>query len=218
MKRRGSNRMIFRFFSVPPPNTFAVLLVAAVAVIAGSAVGQPELSGWHSMVFRADAPGIDVNPLRGLVPFAAARHNANAVPYSMEWFTLPLSAVVKGPDTYDWSALERQLTPVAERGNQAIFRFYLDNPKLPTGIPRYLLNAGLKTFSYDDEGNATAATPSVAPDYGDPRLIECLTHFISAFGSKYDGDPRIAQPEGSPGSGCLRTCHSPQKPYNPAVR
>ncbi len=144
------------------------------------------------MVFRADAPGVDENPLRGLVPYAVAQRDPASFPHSMEWFSLPLSAVVKGPNIYDWTALEQQLRMIAGHGNQAIFRFYVDNPKAPTGIPRYLLRAGLKTFAYDDEDNLKSAVPSVAPDYSDPRLMECLLSFIHAFGLKYDGDARIA--------------------------
>jgi hypothetical protein len=144
------------------------------------------------MVFRTDATGVDENPLRGLVSWVTARWEANSFPHSMEWFNLPLSVVVTGPGTYDWAELERRLTMIAGHGNQAIFRFYIDNPKLPSGIPRYLLHAGLKTFAYDDSDNSKSATPSVAPDYSDPRLIECMVRFIHALGLKYDGDVRIA--------------------------
>ena len=84
------------------------------------------------MVFRADAPGVDENPLRGLVPYAVAQRDPDSFPHSMEWFSLPLSAVVKGPNIYDWTALEQQLRMIAGHGNQAIFRFYVDNPKAPS--------------------------------------------------------------------------------------
>jgi hypothetical protein len=147
---------------------------------------------WRPMTLRADAPGIDENPLRGFVPYASTKQTADAFPHSMEWFYLPLSDVVTGPDTYDWTPLEKQLTAIAGRGHQAIFRFYLDYPKEPSGIPNYLLAAGLKTFPYDDSGNGLSATPSVSPDYRDPRLIDCLLHFIHAFGVRYDGDVRVA--------------------------
>jgi hypothetical protein len=110
----------------------------------------------------------------------------------MEWFYLPLAAVVTGPDAYDWTPVERQLSAITGRGHQAIFRFYLDYPKEPSGIPAYLLAAGLKTFPYSDSGNAGSATPSVSPDYRDPRLIDCLVRFIHALGTRYDGDARIA--------------------------
>jgi Domain of unknown function (DUF4832) len=168
---------------------FALLSMTVFATVgAGLAVAQD----WRPMVFRADAPGVDDNPLRGLVPFATGRREPISFPHSMEWFSLPLSDVVTGPGTYDWSALEKQLTMIAGHGNQAIFRFYIDNPKLPSGVPRYLLHAGLKTFPYSDEDNAKSKTPSVGPDYSDPRLIECMVGFIHALGLKYDGDARIA--------------------------
>ena len=147
---------------------------------------------WHAMTFRADASGIDENPLRGFIPYSSTKRTDDTFPHSMEWFYLPLAAVVTGPDAFDWTPVERQLSAIAGRGHQAIFRFYLDYPKQPSGIPTYLLAAGLKTFPYADSGNAGSATPSVSPDYRDPRLIDCLVHFIHAFGSRYDGDVRIA--------------------------
>ena len=146
----------------------------------------------HAMTFRGDAPGIDENPLRGFVPYSSTKQTDDTFPHSMEWFYLPLSAVVTGPDTYDWTAVERQLTAIAARSHQAIFRFYLDYPKRPSGIPAYLLAAGLKTFPYANAGNAASPTPSVSPDYRDPRLFDCLVRFIHAFGARYDGDARIA--------------------------
>jgi hypothetical protein len=147
---------------------------------------------WRAMTFRGDAPGIDENPLRGFIPYSSTKQTTDTFPHSMEWFYLPLSAVAMGPDSYDWTALEKQLTAIAARGHQAIFRFYLDYPKKPSGIPAYLLAAGLKTFPYEDSGNAASPTPSVSPDYRDPRLIDCLVRFIHAFGVRYDGDVRIA--------------------------
>lgn len=168
------------------------LAVLLLLIVAAFGPVQATAQEWRPLVFRADAPGIDENPLRGLVPHASGRRDANNFPHSMEWFNLPLSDVVTGADTYDWAALERQLTLVASHGDQAIVRFYLDNPRLPSGIPRYLLRTGLKTFPYRDGDNDKSVTPSVAPDYSDPRLVECLIHFSQAFGAKYDGDPRIA--------------------------
>lgn len=141
------------------------------------------------MAFSADAPGIDENPLRGLIPYSFAPQEN--FPHSMEWFYTPLSDVVIGPDTYDWKPVDRELAKIASRGDQAAFRFYLDFPKKPSAIPHYLLDAGLQTFSYDDFDNSLSRTPSVAPDQSDPRLIECLLHFIHALGERYDGDPRI---------------------------
>jgi hypothetical protein len=75
-----------------------------------------------------------------------------------------------------------------QRGHQAVFRIYLDYPSKQTGIPQYLLDAGLITRTYADFGNANI---SVSPDYQNPLLRQALTNFITAFGARYDGDPRV---------------------------
>jgi hypothetical protein len=69
-----------------------------------------------------------------------------------------------------------------------VFRVYLDYPGKTTGIPQYLLDAGLVTRSYTDYGNNGK---SLSPDYEDPLLRQALTNFIAALGARYDGDPRI---------------------------
>jgi Domain of unknown function (DUF4832) len=184
-----SGRIIF------PPMTRREITFLLVTTVAMSGATALRAQVWRPMTFRSDAPGIDRNPLRGLVPYTSMGRSPDSLPHSMEWFYLPLSDVVKGPNLYDWTPLERQLTAVAGRRHQAIFRVYLDFPRKLSGIPRYLLDSGLKTFPYDDEGNATSPTPSVAPDYRDPRLIDCLVRFIHALGAKYDGDVRVASVE-----------------------
>jgi hypothetical protein len=70
-----------------------------------------------------------------------------------------------------------------------VFRIYLDYPGKTTGIPQYLLDAGLATNSYNDHGNNGK---SVSPDYENPMLVHALTNFSAALGARYDGDPRIA--------------------------
>ena len=80
------------------------------------------------------------------------------------------------------------LNTVASRGHQTVFRVYLDYPGKTTGIPQYLLDAGLATHSYTDYGNNGK---SVSPDYENPLLRQALTNFIAALGARYDGDPRI---------------------------
>ncbi|HWB35765.1 MAG TPA: DUF4832 domain-containing protein, partial [Rugosimonospora sp.] len=121
----------------------------------------------------------------GFIPYAGSYAT---FPYSMEWFYLPLNAVVTGPQAYQWNALESQLDAIAARGHQAAFRFYLDYPGKPSGIPGYLLDGGLATHAYDDYGNNGI---SVSPDYDDPALDTALDDFVAALGHRYDGDPRI---------------------------
>jgi len=126
------------------------------------------------------------NPLKGFMPYAGS---FAAFPHSMEWGYLPLRSLMSGPTNFNWADLETLLNTVAGRGHQTVFRIYLDYPGRPTGIPQYLLDAGIATHNYTDFGNRGI---SVSPDYENSLLIEALTNFIAAMGSRYDGDPRIA--------------------------
>src|ERR1035441_10324657 len=109
-------------------------------------------------------------------------------PYSMEWGYIPLRSLMSGPTNFNWTGLDTLISNVANRGHQTVFRIYLDYPTLPTGIPQYLLDAGLATNSYTDYGNNGI---SVSPDYENPLLVQALTNFIAALGTRYDGDPRL---------------------------
>jgi hypothetical protein len=161
---------------------FAACLAAALAMVPAAPASAGVPTSWRTL---PAGPAPVSNPLEGFIPYAGSY---DTFPYSMEWFYTPLNAVVTGPDRYDWSALDRQLDTIAARGHQAALRFYLDYPGKPSGVPRYLLDAGLATHSYPDYGNNGI---SVSPDYDDPRLDTALDRFIAALGARYDGDPRI---------------------------
>ncbi|GAA2896997.1 hypothetical protein GCM10020220_103580 [Nonomuraea rubra] len=166
----------------PARMALVALLAAAVTALpapSSATAGQP---GWRNL---AAAPAPDANPLEGFIPYAGAY---TTFPHSMEWFYLPVNAVMTGPHRFDWRALEEQLDAIAARGHQAAFRFYLDYPGKPSGVPQFLLDQGLLTRPYDDFGNNGQ---SVSPDYDDPNLTAALDRFIAALGRRYDGDPRI---------------------------
>lgn len=159
-----------------------MLLVVPSASTIPTAEAVGTSGKWTSL---AAGPAPASNPLAGFVPYAGSYE---AVPHSMEWFYLPVNSVVIGPGTYNWSSLESQLNAIAARGHHAAFRFYLDYPGKSTGVPKYLLDAGLVTRSYTDHDNQGR---SVSPNYDAPRLLEALEGFIAAFGARYDGDRRI---------------------------
>ncbi|WP_052487777.1 LysM peptidoglycan-binding domain-containing protein [Gordoniibacillus kamchatkensis] len=169
------------------------------------AASAPQAPAWvkeGEMRSLAYQPAPIDNPLKGFMPYLDAgsdgfyktgddwRNRATQMPYSMEYFYEPLNGVMKGPNEFDWTDLDRQLNAIAARGHQAVFRFYVDYPDKPTGIPQYLLDGGLKTRSYSDFGNGTHAT-SLLPDWDDPRLNAAFQTFADALGKRYDGDPRI---------------------------
>ena len=145
----------------------------------------------HSLSFATDSRNLSYasappdNPLKGFMPYAG---NYTTFPYSLEWFYLPVNSVMTGSNQFNWTPLETRLNQIASRSNHAVFRFYLDYPTEPTGIPQYLLNAGLVTRSYNDYDNNGV---SVSPDYENPLLRSALTNFIYRLGAQYDGDPRI---------------------------
>ncbi|MFB4300378.1 hypothetical protein [Actinomadura sp. NTSP31] len=171
-------------FPIPGPARWAAaaaLTSVVAAAMAPTAAAGPR-PGWRTPA-AGEAP--DANPLSGFIPYAGSH---STFPHSMEWFYLPVNAVMKGPHRFDWKALEDQLDAIAARGHQAAFRFYLDYPGQPSGVPQYLLDEGLATHAYDDFGNNGT---SVSPDYDDPRLASALDRFIAALGHRYDGDPRI---------------------------
>lgn len=137
------------------------------------------------------------NPLKGFLPFYDAYGSRNSpiatdFPHSMEWVYVPLRNLMNGPDSFTFeTGLEPQLQSIASRGHQAVMRVYLDYPSKPSGIPQFLLDAGLEVRPYSFFGNSLQSTDSVSPNYDDPQLVAALEQFTAAFGARYDGDPRL---------------------------
>lgn len=123
------------------------------------------------------------NPLSGFVPWGGQKVE---FPHSMEYYSFPLNIVQKSYTQFDWSSIETALNNAKNNGNQAIIRFYIDYPGQNTGIPQFLLDNGLTVYEYDLDGDK-----GLCPDYNDINLQKALINFITAFGQKYDGDPRI---------------------------
>lgn len=160
-----------------------VLLVITLVLTSPTRAAEP----------RRLAPGLTPadNPLKGLVPYA--RPVADRFPHSMEFSYLPLSDLMTGPETFEWEPLEKLLNDVASRGNQTIFRIFLEYPAKKEGIPEFLVKQGLKIHVYKNTNTAPfPPAESRTPDYSNPDLRAALKSFIAALGKRYDGDPRIA--------------------------
>lgn len=179
-----------------------------VAAVAAALVGVVLAGSVHGAAFAAtEAEAADVitleptsarpdNPLKGFLPFAPEPGSALQAadpdfPHTLEWFYLPVNAVVTAEDSYDWTVVESYLDSIADRGHQSVLRFYLDYPTRPTGVPAYLIGEGgiSQDRAYDFWDNNGV---SFSPDYDDPRVLEMIVDFIGAVGEQYDGDPRIA--------------------------
>lgn len=128
----------------------------------------------------------DNNPLKGFVPFDGS---TTTFPHSLEWFYIPVRDVQTGMNTFNWSALETRLNAISGRGHQAVFRFYYDYPGVSTGVPQFLIDGGLTMRRYDEPADLGGA--GYCPDYENQTFRTSMQNFIKAFGTKYDGDPRI---------------------------
>lgn len=137
------------------------------------------------------------NPLKGFVPFSSSYAD---FPHSMEFFYIPMSVLYPDPNSTpdsapDFTQFEKELNVIAERGNQAVIRIYIDYPSddpdyRPIGIPKFLRNEpyNLETHDYGEFKNYI----SRIPDYSNPYLRKTIQNCIKALGNKYDGDKRIA--------------------------
>ena len=119
------------------------------------------------------------NPLKGFMPYAGSY----AFAHSLEWFYIPWSALQTDYSTFSWAELDRRLSEIAARGHQAVFRVYLDYPGSAYGVPAFLSHVPKQAYS--------GSGPSFSPDYANADLQRALLNFITAFGARYDGDPRV---------------------------
>jgi len=160
------------------------LRLGCLGILLGALVLPAQAQEFHPLAY---APAPVDNPLKGFVPYDNDAHAAN-FPHSLDWFYIPLSDLMPAAKTFDWEPMEKHLDAIAVRGHQAVMRVYLDYPGKTPGIPKFLLDEGVKTQTYDGRKNNGK---SLSPDYEDPRLRAVLKDFIAAFGARYDGDPRL---------------------------
>jgi hypothetical protein len=142
---------------------------------------------WVDLVMDENTPGLQENPIRGLIPGFPGIRN---FPYSMEFSYLPLRNTMLGIDNFDWLELEAKLEEISDEGNTAIVRFYLDYPGSAIATPQFLIDSGITMNAYSEYGNDPGE--SASPDYNDPLTMNALLNFIQNFGATYDNDPRIS--------------------------
>jgi len=99
------------------------------------------MAGEPLVIRPAYAAGPADNPLKGFVPYAG---QGREFPHSLEFGYLSLASVMTGPTNFNWAPLDQLLDGIASRGCQAVFRFYLEYPRKPSGVPEYLAAAGVK--------------------------------------------------------------------------
>jgi hypothetical protein len=171
-----------------------IVYFAAHVLLLSILLSPVQANDWQLLEY---APAPADNPLKGFLPFydaygSADNGIANDFPHSMEYFYVPLRNVMNGMESFTFErGIEPQLQSITSRGHQAVMRVYLDYPSRASGIPQFLLDAGLEVHQYTFFGNSLRSTSSVSPNYDDPNLVQALENFIAAFGAAYDSDPRI---------------------------
>lgn len=155
----------------------------------GSWVWGAETPGVVTSVDLAYAAAPPDNPLKGFVPYLRTQAS---FPHSLEWDYTKLAEVMTGSTNFNWAPFDAKLEAAAGRGHQFVARFHLEFPGQPTGVPRYLIDAGLPMRRWTNTNTQPfPAAVDFTPDYEDPRLRAALTNFIHALGRRYDGDPRL---------------------------
>ncbi len=175
---------------IPFPLRFLRLLAQAAVFLSGVLLAMVGLRAAEPVVFQpAYAAGPADNPLKGFVPYAGQGRD---FPHSLEFNYLPLASMMNGSKDFNWAPMEHLLDDIASRGCQSVFRIFMEYPNKPSGVPEYLVKAGVKIREWTNS-NTQPFPPAVdhTPDYEDPRLREALKNFIAALGARYDGDPRI---------------------------
>ena len=171
------------------PAVAAILLLLETCARAASPAPAANL--------RLDQPGAQVtslayapappdNPLKGFLPYQNSP-GRSTFPHSMSYMCFAMRDLMTGPINFVWSPIETQIRAATNEGCHFVFRVYLDFPQKTTGIPQYLLDGGLATYTYTNYGNSS----SVSPNWEDLNLRAAMTNFISGLGRVYDGDPRI---------------------------
>jgi len=142
--------------------------ILALCIFAATAVHSQQ---WDNLTLDENVTGLQENPIRGLIPGFPGIRN---FPYSMEFFYLPLRNTMLGIDSLDWTEFETQLETIANEGNTAVVRFYMDYPGSTIGTPQFLIDQGI-TMNIVAPGYH--ATPAMQRLFKKKSDVQGLTYY-----------------------------------------
>jgi hypothetical protein len=159
-------------------NLFLLLLTLLISLQA-----QPA-SESLTIVRPKPAPGPLNNPMKGWCTYT----NAGEIhlPYSMVFRYVSWKTLEPHEGDYRFAEWEKSWDEPPARGKHTVFRVYVDYPSLPSGIPAWLLQKGVKTTKYADYGGG------LSPNYNHPAMVTGMERLIRAMGKRYNRDPRVA--------------------------
>jgi hypothetical protein len=166
------------------------MLATARLIVSVLFIAVPALSPLMAELVRLKpAPSPADNPLKGVVPYSDYDEDKRShFPHSLEFDYLSLAELMHGPSSFDWQPMEALLDKIAARGNQAVFRLWIEYPGKKSSLPDFLREQGVKVTSWKNNDEKTTCH---TPDYNDERVVAALESFLKALGKRYDGDARI---------------------------
>ena len=138
-----------------------------------------------AFVRPASAPGPLDNPLKGYCPYVTAGEIHR--PYSMSFLYTSWKELEPTEGNYAFEAWEKkEWSHPRAKGKHLVIRVYADYPKKPSGLPDWLRTKGVREKKYRDHGGG------MSPDYDHPQMVVAMERFVSAFGKRYNNNPRVA--------------------------
>ena len=128
-----------------------------------------------------------VQPMTGIVLWATSEHHRTDA-IQLEYSYMKYNDVVGRDGSYNWDPVDRLLTEIADRGHQAILRFYDVYPGHPTTVPDFIKDLP----DYRETVALSEGKPTVFPDWSHPELQQFTLDFYARLSQRYDRDPRLA--------------------------
>ncbi len=206
------------------PFSLMAVCSAALALALWCAAPAAAQLVWQNLAYDTTPP--IVNPYKGFMDYSAGEDpGSEEFPHSLEFFYIGMDEFYDSTpqslaiEAADFTALELELSDIASRGRQAVFRIFIDFPEAvpQSGCPMYpdqlareaaaavwanfaLPEFLISTTSITDYCNVPEDTFGFSPDYTSSALLTEIELLMAAIDAEYDSfpgsgssnDPRIA--------------------------
>ena len=149
--------------------------------LAALALATPPSQNWTNF---PSGPVPVENPLKGYAAFNDAAEHLSGYA-SMAFVYSPWSDLEPVAGQFRFDRLDALMEHPLAKSKPVVLRIYLDYPTRPSGVPKWLVDNGVKMTPYKDYGGG------VSPDYNNVDLKRELLAFIAALGKRYSDSPRV---------------------------
>jgi len=153
-------------------------------VIAGLLVLNGCLEEYQTISLEASITG--VQPMTGIVLWTDSDYNdTDAI--QLEYSYIGYNEIVSQKGQFDWSAVDTLLDRVAQRGHQAVLRFYFVYPGQQTTVPQYIKDSA----GYTETLGISEGLDTWFPDWSSSELQDFTLDFYTQLSLQYDQDIRL---------------------------